>query len=166
MQKISIRENKNTKREIQGQKSISVISWWSVLLVEEAGVPRENHRPVASHWQTLSHNVVSRQGQKSGSMMLCDTMTWLILWPPPPKKTQKQKQNSCIQHKWYGDGLMTLWLPQRQIGDINNISVISWWSVLLVEEAGVPRENHRPVASHWQTSSHNVVSPEWDSNSH
>jgi hypothetical protein len=25
----------------------------------------------------------------------------------------------------------------------NNISVISWWSVLLVEEIGVPRENHR-----------------------
>ena len=23
------------------------------------GVPGENHRPVASHWQTLSHNVVS-----------------------------------------------------------------------------------------------------------
>ena len=33
----------------------------------------------------------------------------------------------------------------------NNISVISWLSVLLVEETGVPRENHRPVASHWQT---------------
>ena len=28
----------------------------------------------------------------------------------------------------------------------NNISVISWWSVLLVEETGVPRENHRPVS--------------------
>jgi hypothetical protein len=26
----------------------------------------------------------------------------------------------------------------------NNISVISWRSVLLVEETGVPRENHRP----------------------
>ena len=24
----------------------------------------------------------------------------------------------------------------------NNISVISWWSVLLVEETGVSRENH------------------------
>jgi len=24
----------------------------------------------------------------------------------------------------------------------NNISAISWWSVLLVEETGVPRENH------------------------
>ena len=36
----------------------------------------------------------------------------------------------------------------------NNISVISWRSILLVEETGVPRENHRPVASHWQILSH------------
>jgi hypothetical protein len=26
--------------------------------VEETGGPGENHRPVASHWQTLSHQVV------------------------------------------------------------------------------------------------------------
>jgi hypothetical protein len=26
----------------------------------------------------------------------------------------------------------------------NNISVISWWSFLLVEETGVPGENNRP----------------------
>ena len=38
---------------------ISVILWQSVLLVEETGVPGENHRPAASHCQTLSHNVVS-----------------------------------------------------------------------------------------------------------
>jgi hypothetical protein len=30
----------------------------------------------------------------------------------------------------------------------NNISVISWQSLLLVEETGVPGENHRSVASH------------------
>jgi len=30
-----------------------------VLLVVETGVSSENHRPVASHGQTLSHNVVS-----------------------------------------------------------------------------------------------------------
>ena len=30
----------------------------------------------------------------------------------------------------------------------NNISVISWRSVLLVEETGVPGESHRPVTSH------------------
>ena len=40
----------------------------------------------------------------------------------------------------------------------NNISVISWQSVLLVEATGIPRENHRPTAIHWQTLSHNVVS--------
>ena len=30
----------------------------------------------------------------------------------------------------------------------NNISAISWQSVLLVEETGVPGENHRPATSH------------------
>ena len=40
----------------------------------------------------------------------------------------------------------------------NNFSVISWWWVLLVEETGVPRENHWAVASHWQSLSHNVAS--------
>jgi hypothetical protein len=30
-----------------------------VLLVEEIRVPRENHRPTTSHWQTLLHNVMS-----------------------------------------------------------------------------------------------------------
>jgi hypothetical protein len=39
----------------------------------------------------------------------------------------------------------------------NNISFISWRSVLLVEETVGPGENHRPVASHRQTLSHNVV---------
>ena len=39
--------------------SILVISWQSVLLVEEIRVPRENRQPAASHGQTLSHNVVS-----------------------------------------------------------------------------------------------------------
>jgi len=48
----------------------------------------------------------------------------------------------------------------------NNISVISWRSVLFMEETG---ENHRPVTSYLQTLSHNVVSStprdERDSNS-
>jgi hypothetical protein len=52
---------------------------------------------------------------------------------------------------------------------LNNISVISWRSVLFVEETGVPRISHRPVTSQWETLSHNIVlsTPrhEWDSNS-
>ena len=52
----------------------------------------------------------------------------------------------------------------------NNISVISWRTVLLVEDTRVPWENHRPVISHWQTLPHKVVSitprHEQGSNSH
>jgi hypothetical protein len=51
----------------------------------------------------------------------------------------------------------------------NNISVISWRSVLLVEKTGVPAESHRPAVRHWQTLSHNAASSrprhERDSNS-
>ena len=39
----------------------------------------------------------------------------------------------------------------------NNISVMSWQSVLLVEEIGGPLENHRLVASHRLSLSYNVV---------
>jgi len=38
--------------------SISAILWRSLLMVEEAGVPRENHRPAASHRQAFSHKGV------------------------------------------------------------------------------------------------------------
>ena len=50
--------------------AVSATSWWSVLLVEETGVPRENQWPAVSHRQTLSHNVVSsipRQERNSNS---------------------------------------------------------------------------------------------------
>jgi hypothetical protein len=39
----------------------------------------------------------------------------------------------------------------------NNISVILWWSVLLVEETGKPGEYHRPVASNRQTLPHKII---------
>ena len=42
-------------------------------------------------------------------------------------------------------------------GTFNDISVISWRSVLVVEETGVPGENHKPAESQWQTLSHNVM---------
>jgi hypothetical protein len=37
---------------------------------------------------------------------------------------------------------------QQVNGTFNNISAISWQSVLLVEETGVLGENHQPVANH------------------
>jgi len=35
----------------------------------------------------------------------------------------------------------------------NNISAISWRSVILVEKIGLPGGNRRPAASHWQLHS-------------
>ena len=47
---------------------------------------------------------------------------------------------------------------------LNNISVISYHLVLLVEET---KENQQPAASHWQILSHNIILSshhrEWDS---
>jgi hypothetical protein len=47
------------------------------------------------------------------------------------------------------------------IATFNNTTVILWRSVLLVNETGVPRENHRPVANHWQTWSHIDYASPW-----
>jgi hypothetical protein len=44
-----------------------------------------------------------------------------------------------------GDGFLWVLLFNATF---NNISAILWQAVLLVEETGVPRENHRPAASH------------------
>ena len=44
------------------------------------------------------------------------------------------------------------------IATFNNISDMSWWSVLLLEVTEVPVENLRPVASNWRILSHNAVS--------
>ena len=56
---------------------VSVISWRSVLLVDETRVPRGSHRSAASHWRTLWHNVASsapRHEQGSNSQhLLCST---------------------------------------------------------------------------------------------
>jgi hypothetical protein len=52
---------------------------------------------------------------------------------------------------------------KRRVGSIvlnatfNNILAISWRSGLLMEETGVPGENHRPAESHLQNLSHSVV---------
>ena len=50
--------------------NIAVISWRSVLLVEETGVTGENHRPAVSHWEILSHNVVSSTHSLSGERQI------------------------------------------------------------------------------------------------
>jgi hypothetical protein len=57
--------------------NMSVILWRSVLLVEETRVHGENHRP--SHWQTLSHNVLSstRRHERDSNFQISDDRHWI-----------------------------------------------------------------------------------------
>ena len=64
----------------------------------------------------------------------------------------KEKKRNCTEigiFQWRFENLASnAFLLYVSSGYINNISVISWRSVLLVGETGVSRENHQPVASH------------------
>ena len=75
---------------------ISVILRRSVLLVEETRVPEEHHRPIASHWQTLSQNVIFIFIHISNlnAKHFLETITFLQNEPPCTKmgcKTQISK---------------------------------------------------------------------------
>ena len=49
----------------------------------------------------------------------------------------------------FTDCTCTLWVGVMVFNaTFKNISVISWRSVLLMEETGVPGENHKPAACH------------------
>ena len=60
----------------------------------------------------------------------------------------------CIE---YTSPLVGLFMAMEFNATFNNISVISWRSVLLVD-TGISGENHRPASSHRQTLSNNIVS--------
>ena len=57
--------------------NISVISWRSVLLVEETGGPGKNHWPVVNHWQTLSHIFVHLALSRIQAHNISDDRHWL-----------------------------------------------------------------------------------------
>jgi hypothetical protein len=50
------------------------------------------------------------------------------------------------------DQMIVWWVVWARVGvfnvTFNNISIISWLSAVLVEETGIPRENHRPATNH------------------
>jgi hypothetical protein len=62
---------------------------------------------------------------------------------------------------WWGKAVFAIifWFGAIRImlinATFNNISVISWRSILSVKETGIPGKAHRPAASHWQSLSHN-----------
>jgi hypothetical protein len=106
-----------------------------VALYEIWRIPVTDHKPV-----TQCHDLCRQ-------MKMALRRSW---------KCYNLKRNCFVCHKH--SGLFCLFVCLMVFNaTFNNISVISCRSVLLVEETGGPGENHRPVASHWQALSHNVV---------
>ena len=75
---------------------------------------------------------------------------WKKLWK------KHSSRGYCYSHDRFHSGVRFRVMLLNAV--FNNISVLSWRSVLLVEETGAPKENHRPAAIHWQTLSCNVLS--------
>ena len=85
-------------------KPISVISWQPVLMMEETGVPRENHWPVTNHWQTLSHNVVSSTPHHEQSLnSLHSWSNWIKHMHVPKLKFWKSSWEGFIQKHFKND---------------------------------------------------------------
>ena len=82
--------------------NISVISWQSVLLVEGTGVPVENHWPARSHWQTLSHNVVSRTPRLSGirTYNVSGDVHYVPIRHNRPNTNCKLERSVCLRQIW------------------------------------------------------------------
>jgi hypothetical protein len=92
--------------------NISVISWRSVLLMEQTEVPRGNHWPVASHWHTfqsekLLHSLVilsTRVEWTSGGRYLSMTSESVKIFSRPSKdefwKKYKIKNHDYTVEKW------------------------------------------------------------------
>ena len=129
--------------------NISVISWTSILLVEQTRVQRESHRPAASHWQTR----VQRESHRPAASH----------WQT---RVQRESHRPAASH-W-----------QTRVQRESHRPAASHWQTRVQRESHIPaashwqtrvqRESHRPAASHWQTLSHKVVSStchEWHSNS-
>ena len=155
--------------------NISVLSWWSVLLVEESGVCRENHRP-----KSIFHMIIAMTVSPTnwgGGFTSCievyadlhwngltlfsfhiQVYDWILNFAVKYIKGWEggffSRLKIKVAVKWNLYYLRQILLDgwfMVFIATFNNISVLSWGSVLLVEEIRVPRENHWPVTSYWQS---------------
>jgi hypothetical protein len=139
--------------------NISIISWQSALLVEETGVHGGNHWSVASHCETLSHIVASTAPRmnaiRTHNWWLCNASD---IWSScenliinTSKILVRLIVSQSVNHYHDLNDTHDSYMVMMFNATFNYISIISWQSVLLMEETGVHGENHWSVASHCET---------------
>jgi hypothetical protein len=106
--------------------NISVVSRRSVLLVEKIGGLRENHYPVTSLWQTLSHNVVHLAlvigtdcigSCKSNYHAITATLIFIFLYRTTVTYIEKSLPENSKS-------------PWQQRGNVDHIIIMDWTSKL------------------------------------
>jgi hypothetical protein len=137
--------------------NILVMSWRSVLLVEESGVPGENHWPVTSHSQTWSHNAVSSTCTCRFNILVCrDRMvhcSWIYNYNlHVPIQSVLITTKIVSSNPVHGEVYSIQHYVIKFVSDLWQVS--GFLQVLRIP----PPENHWPVTSHSQTWSHNAVS--------
>ena len=119
------------------KKQLMIYICWLYLsfCVEHMGKPPTCHKSL-----TLSHNVVSstsRHERDSNSQL------WVVIGTDCTgscKSTITTAPTILVK-------ICVFFRLMMFHATFNNISVLSWWSVLFEEKTTVPGENHRPVAS-------------------
>ena len=129
----------SSKRDSSNLIKVTSLTRFPLLIFRGIGDLKKPHYK----WVTLCHEY----------LMIC----WIQLWPFSTNWIAWCKQSRLILN--YNSFLVSKHqLPWTGFGFMVFNAIFYNISVLLVEETGVPRKNHRPVASHWQTLSHNVIS--------
>ena len=102
--------------------NISVISWRSFLLVEETGVPGENHRPVV--WSAPRHERVSNsQLQWWQALIALVVVNLTTIWSRPRRPRNASQEKQLLQNK---KNIKLSLQPDTQWSNINLM-----WSIIL-----------------------------------
>jgi hypothetical protein len=155
----TVSEEKNFKNRLIRNKSCL---WQSCLLTDRDEISNLYRGPsIDASYQVSVHLAEGFQRRRLKCEKLTDYRRRMpsdgkssrCLWQGELNKRRSNRADSKF-NLTYNSANSVLWVRVMVFNaSFNNISVILWWSVLLMEETGLPGENHRPVASHWQTLS-------------
>ena len=113
---------KGTKGIKYNKPNCLLISKW------KKRVHRENHWPATSHWQTLSHNVVSSLTSEQKNQININILMLIDKWMDKRQFSTISSpitlERQCKNHKKQNSSLLWPWWPNRML-DMNQMNHLS-----------------------------------------